>query len=323
MAENRKNFKSKKRLRYDRIIAAVFVLFIFIFIINFLISHISGTNESETSEGKQPNNVVNQVGKIEYEKKFYKYDDIHNGPLILVNENNKYIFSAEKEKELIILDDLKNDYYSIKSLDFKMNSMAAKAFNSMMSGFYQEYSDKSIMISCAFISESRQNVMYNQALDNSLTVSKGGYSEHQTGLAVDISTCSSNGNVIKFNPIGKYEWIKKNCDKYGFIRRYIDSKSSVTGISGHGDHFRYVGIPHAYYMTENNLTLEEYITELKNYSYGQNTLNISCYSKDYEVYYIKAKSDNEDGNVDVYVPCVNNYTISGNNIDGFIITVEK
>ena len=47
-----------------------------------------------------------------------------------------------------------------------------------------------------------------------------------------------------------------------------------------------------------------------------------CNSKDYEVYYIKADDENSDS-VEVYVPQSNPYTISGNNADGFIITVEK
>ena len=204
---------------------------------------------------------------------------------------------------------------------YKMNKLAAKALNSMMSGFFQEKSNKDIMITGAYISKNQQNLMYNQALENSIKITKGGYSEHHTGLAVDMSIYSEKENLKPFSPVGKYEWIKENCTKYGFVRRYPPEKSDITGIKDHFEHFRYVGIPHAYYMTENNLTLEEYIELLKNYTFGNKSLSFSCYSKNYEVYYIKAKSSG--GNVDVYVPSTNSYTISGNNVDGFIITVEK
>ena len=61
---------------------------------------------------------------------------------------------------------------------------------------------------------------------------------------------------------------------------------------------------------------------MKKYAYTNKTLSISCNSKDYEVYYIKADDENSDS-VEVYVPQSNPYTISGNNADGFIITVEK
>lgn len=72
-------------------------------------------------------------------------------------------------------------------------------------------------------------------------------------------------------------------------------------------------------MKTHNLCLEEYISEIKNYAFGTNSLKISCYSKNYEVYYIKAKTE---GNTEVFVPNNNNYTLSGNNIDGFIVTCE-
>ena len=61
---------------------------------------------------------------------------------------------------------------------------------------------------------------------------------------------------------------------------------------------------------------------MKKYAYTNKTLSVSSNSKDYEVYYIKANDENSDS-VEVYVPQSNPYTISGNNADGFIITVEK
>lgn len=330
---NRKNSSVKRsnkksKLRYDRIAAAV-ILFAFVIYIPVFFHKISSgngeKNNSKTDLSKTDSlsdNIINTTGRIEFEKKFFKADDIHKGELILVNDSHEYISPPEEESTLTSVDEIKNDYYRIKSMGMMMDTLAVKNFNSMMSGFYQVSPDKSIMVTNAFISKEHQDMMYNQALENSMTISKGGFSEHQTGLAVDISAYKDNGESFKYNPIDGYEWIRDNCTKYGFIRRYPEDKSKITGISGQGDHFRYVGIPHAYYMTENDLTLEEYTEQLKNYPYGSKTLSISCYSKEYEVYYIKAKYD-ATNDVDVYVPCTNSYTISGNNTDGFIITVEK
>jgi D-alanyl-D-alanine carboxypeptidase len=76
-----------------------------------------------------------------------------------------------------------------------------------------------------------------------------GYSEHQTGLAVDIGD-AANG----------YSWLEVNSWRYGFIQRYPEGSEEITGYSYEPWHFRYVGIPVASFMHENNVqTLEEFI----------------------------------------------------------------
>jgi len=95
-------------------------------------------------------------------------------------------------------------------------------------------------------------------------------SEHITGLAVDItSTALANqeGNSGLFPDLENYPeglWLKENAPKFGFVLRYPKEKEAITGINFEPWHFRYVGIENAMYMTENNLTLEEYIAILKN-----------------------------------------------------------
>ena len=95
-------------------------------------------------------------------------------------------------------------------------------------------------------------------------------SEHTTGLAVDItSTALANqeGNSGLLPDLENYPeglWLKENAPKFGFILRYPKEKEAITGINFEPWHFRYVGIENAMYMTENNLTLEEYIAILKN-----------------------------------------------------------
>ena len=313
----------KRRVRRDRLVFAA-ALLTFIILIIYILSHNISKDENKNEITEVPDSSDSAIvlsSNLEYEKKFCKYDDIHYGSLILVNDTHMYSVPAEQES-MTSIDELKNDYYSIRNIGMLMDTLALKNFNSMMSGFYNQHSDKGIMITEALVTKERQDMMHNQALDNSLTVCKGGYSEHQTGLAADLSIYPESGTSYPYTVNGIYSWIKENCMKYGFIIRYPDSKSDKTGISGHENHFRYVVIPHAYYMTENNLSLEEYLQEIKQYSYGSKTLNISCFSKEYEVYYIRAKYDMTD-NVDIYVPVNNTYTISGNNIDGFIVTVEK
>lgn len=89
-----------------------------------------------------------------------------------------------------------------------------------------------------------------------------GCSEHQTGLALDI-LCSGNTNmdVSQMEEPGN-KWLRENCYKYGFILRYPEDKSQVTGINFEPWHFRYVGKEAAKYITKNHITLEEFYQRL-------------------------------------------------------------
>ena len=83
-----------------------------------------------------------------------------------------------------------------------------------------------------------------------------GASEHQLGLALDVSI---NGKLTKEfadTPAGR--WIDENCHKFGFIIRYPKSKTEVTDIVYEPWHLRYVGAPHAQIIKEQGLALEEY-----------------------------------------------------------------
>ena len=82
-------------------------------------------------------------------------------------------------------------------------------------------------------------------------VSVPGTSEHQLGIAVDIS-----GEVYEI-----YAWLRDNSWKYGFILRYPPDKTAITGVSGEEWHYRYVGIEAAEEMYEKGLCLEEYLEQ--------------------------------------------------------------
>ncbi len=89
---------------------------------------------------------------------------------------------------------------------------------------------------------------------------KPGYSEHQTGLAVDISCASVNYQLEEcFANTKEYRWLKKNCWKEGFIIRYPKGKEAITGYSFEPWHLRYVGCRAAEIIMKFQLTLEEFL----------------------------------------------------------------
>lgn len=95
------------------------------------------------------------------------------------------------------------------------------------------------------------------------TSARPGYSEHQTGLAIDIldttSGCSVSGRCFANAPSGK--WLAENAYQFGFILRYPEGKTEITGYEFEPWHFRYVGRELATEMhVRGILTLEEFFS---------------------------------------------------------------
>lgn len=106
---------------------------------------------------------------------------------------------------------------------------------------------------------------YEDALEQTLRETMpAGYSEHETGLALDI-LCSGNMNMddSQANEPGN-QWLVEHCSEYGFILRYPKDKETVTGIDYEPWHFRYVGRDAAVFIMEHNLTLEDFLNTYRN-----------------------------------------------------------
>ena len=84
---------------------------------------------------------------------------------------------------------------------------------------------------------------------------RAGYSEHQTGLALDIGQYNYDGDD---DNLPAYEWLANNSYKYGFILRYPEGKENITGYSYEPWHFRYLGIDLATKVYNEGITFDEY-----------------------------------------------------------------
>ena len=86
-----------------------------------------------------------------------------------------------------------------------------------------------------------------------------GASEHQLGLAMDITLAKYNGTLsVDFGNTKEGKWVKENAHKYGFIIRYLQGKEDITGYHYEPWHLRYLGVDLATELYEKNITLEEY-----------------------------------------------------------------
>lgn len=103
------------------------------------------------------------------------------------------------------------------------------------------------------------NVAVKGEMYTSLYSAKPGQSEHQTGLAMDISSPSVQSALttdVENTPEGR--WLRENAAAYGFILRYPAGKEHITGYAYEPWHFRYVGKNLAAYLKKEGLALEEY-----------------------------------------------------------------
>lgn len=92
-----------------------------------------------------------------------------------------------------------------------------------------------------------------------LYVAKPNASEHQLGLAVDVTDSNVPGLNIDQERTGTYKWMQEHCWEYGFILRYPNGTTAITGVGYEPWHYRYVGVEVAMEMKELGITLEEYL----------------------------------------------------------------
>ncbi len=97
------------------------------------------------------------------------------------------------------------------------------------------------------------------AVEAATVVAKPGTSEHQIGLALDIVSYDYQELDDEQMNTPEQKWLMENCWKYGFILRYPVNKSEITGVIFEPWHYRYVGEKAAKEITEQDITLEEYL----------------------------------------------------------------
>jgi len=111
----------------------------------------------------------------------------------------------------------------------------------------------------------KQSTLYARSLERNgqekadRMSARPGASEHQLGLAMDLSSQSLDHELTsKFARKAEGKWVQEHCAEYGFIIRYKDSWTDVTGYQGEPWHIRYVGVPHALLIEKLDIPFETY-----------------------------------------------------------------
>ena len=243
---------------------------------------------------------------------------MYTGDLILVN--NQIFYHFPEETSLAVIFDNKTGSYYVRDKEVLLAPHALAALNTMMDDFRAQGGSKSVNVVAGYRTEEFQQHLFDQSAErNGLDhakqfVAQPGGSEHHTGLVVDFSILHSDGSSAEYQGTGEDAWINGNCQNYGWVVRYDLAKVALTGISTEPWHFRYVGVPHATVMVEENLCLEEYTDYLKQFTFDQEHLTVECADGTYEIWYTEGAA--------IYVPDDREYTVSGNNVDGLVVTCK-
>lgn len=176
--------------------------------------------------------------------------------LILVNRDNPV-----PEDYQVELTNLRNDQ-AVDSriypdLQTMFDDMRSQNLSPMITSSYRSAEDQQKIMDDKIAEYKEQG--YTDADATELAeewVAKPGTSEHQLGIAIDISSTDSSDGDMK---TAVWNWLIDNSYRYGFIQRYPEDKTEITGIINEPWHYRYVGKEAAQEIHDQGITLEEYL----------------------------------------------------------------
>ena len=243
-----------------------------------------------------------------YREIAFQNDAMSEGSLILVKNTTDATAPEKEALELVnIYNNRPKGLYKLSGSGLVLEKEAFEAFNEMTEAFLTATQVSDIMINDAFVAIKdlkNRDIFYD-------------YADLASGRTVRLTVFPSDKGKMGE---GVYLWLEDHCSKYGYILRYPSDKTEQTGAASSVSVYRYVGVPHSKYMTENSITLEEYLEEIKSRDYTDPLVYTDADSKD--TYYIYYQQAGTGTSTNIKVPSELEYTFSGNNTDGFIITVS-
>ena len=214
-------------------------------------------NYASNNKNISPKNVI-AIVNTNNDYKYYDHDidtDTEKDYLLIVNK----FYHLKEDYEPNDLVEISNNYYY--GSNHKARQVVYNAFKEMWNkaheaGYY-------LIINSSYRPYANQVSVYDEYKNTQGTTyadtiaARPGYSEHQTGLALDIF-CKTHTTISNFKDSEAYEWLKNNAYQYGFIERYQKEFENITGFSAEEWHWRYVGVEAATYIHNNNISFDEY-----------------------------------------------------------------
>lgn len=333
--DNRRGRK-KYRVRYDRIVVLLLIIATIAVLISSCVNKIKGKdNKANAPEMPKvttamPNEqtVTTEAGSIGASPEIttetttvspfttvsYAPAEAYKGDLVLVNHDYEYIF-PEGDIDAITIVGNRNDFYQAGDYVTKLDKEVLVQLNALMEAYaVSKNSDTTnVFVQDGFRTYDEQVARHSSGKSKTFSA---GHTDYHTGRTFDMFLMDSESGT-GYAYFTADDWFSQNCGSYGFILRYPEGKQEQTGENPRTYTYRYVGAPHAAYINFHQLCLEEYIEKVKGHT-NEEPLEISAGEHTYNVYYVPMA---ENGNTDIPVPADKEYTISGCNAGGFIVTV--
>jgi len=191
----------------------------------------------------------------------YVDDMSMGGYLFLVNRD--YMLSSD-----YVPDDLVKPNVQMTNSNIKMRKEAALALEEMFRAAKEEKGYTLVAVS-GYRSYGQQASIFERKVNNVgkkaalLLVAPPGASEHQLGLAMDVGSKKNTSLTESFARTAEGKWVAENCHRFGYIIRYKEEWTDITGYSYEPWHIRYVGKEHAERIYQLDIPFEYYIAQLR------------------------------------------------------------
>ncbi len=277
------------------------LLVIIVMLIGFMAYH-SGVFSEKIAYMKDDHAKLENVKSIDITK-----DAIYQGDLLLVNRDypiqpesvKKDVISLIEHPEIV-------QGYGLLDTNILLSQEIAENFSDVVQAAETD-GIHHFMINSGYRDFEEQQALY--ARKGSSYALPAGYSEHNIGVSLDVG--STQG---KMETASEGKWLRENAWKYGFILRYPEDKTAITNIQYEPWHIRYVGMPHSAIMHDQGFVLEEYIDYLR----AEGRVSVRLYGIQYTIQYYPVTEPME-----MKVTVNHDYQISGNNVDGVIVTIAQ
>ncbi len=280
---------------------------------------VSSTDGDTTTDGNGQTDPPQSTEDPNALKLTYKNTDrsgLQIGLLQLINEQYLYGFKEEGVRATLYENRPTYKSYQISKSTHELKYEAIVALNQMMDDFYLVTGYTYLNVNKAYYDFDSQKDLF----DRKLTDTPAGASDWHSGATFRFNGYNpETKQTVNITTATEPQWLKEHAHEYGFIFRAPNNKKSIVGYAEPWQ-LRYVGMPHAEYMYKNNLCLEEYLTKLSTDFIGTtNAYTLECADGNtYMVYYTEAPVE---GELRLPVPENRPYTVSGDNMNGFIVTV--
>ena len=184
--------------------------------------------------------VDTSLNELMMVNKFYTLDETYT-PENLVTIPLTYAYGNEGDNQIL-------DYAYEKFLDM-WQAANDEGYYLMVNSSYRNYEEQQQTY------DNLKNTVGERKADE--IAARPGHSEHQTGLVVDM-TSKNSPYSNEFADSEEYKWLKEHAHEFGFIERYPEGKTYLTGYNPESWHWRYVGVEAATTMYEESITYDEY-----------------------------------------------------------------